>query len=59
MGYKMVGGGARFWVVLTQELQVLAILNGGAKCFHSLKGGLEKMYPVLRGAQNVAPFPRK
>ena len=33
------GGIKRFGVVLTRELEVLAILKGGVKRFHSLKGG--------------------
>ena len=41
------GGVKRFWVVLTQELEVLAILNGGATSFHLLKGGM-KFYHVLK-----------
>ena len=46
-----------FWVVLTQQLEVLAILiegGGGAETFHSLKGGGggEKFYPVLIGGHN-------
>ena len=43
-------GGAQ--QVLTQVLQVLAILKGGGgtKCFHPLKGGggHERFYPVSR-----------
>ena len=46
-------GGAQtgFGVVFTRSLEVLAILYGGAKSFHSLKGGggHKKYYPVLRG----------
>ena len=35
-----VGGcGKGFWVVLTQELEVLAILEGGSKKFPSSKTG--------------------
>ena len=45
------GGGTSFEVVLTQALEVLAILmgGGGVKSFHVLKGvgGHEKFYPVL------------
>ena len=33
------GGTTSFEIVLTQELEVLAILLGGAKSFHPLKGG--------------------
>ena len=33
------GGTTSFEVVLTRELEVLAILKGGAKSFHPLKGG--------------------
>ena len=46
------GGGTKcFGVVLTQELEVLAILKGGerAKSFCPLKGGPKIFYPVLRG----------
>ena len=38
-----VCGTESFWVVLTQELEVLAILNGSAKHFHPLKGGVQKV----------------
>ena len=38
-----------FWVVLTWELKVLAILKGDTKGAHPLKGGRKKFYPVLRG----------
>ena len=54
------GGGTKcFGVVLTQELEVLAILNGGVKCSHPLKkklGGRKRFYPVLRweGGQKVS-----
>ena len=42
------GAGIRsFKVVLTWELEVLAILMGGIKSFHPLKGDCEKFYPVL------------
>ena len=34
------GGGG-----LQRELSVLAILNGGAKHFHPLKGGVQKVLP--------------
>ena len=47
-----------FGLVLTWELEVLAILKGGAKSYYPLKGGggHERFYPVLRvgGAQNVS-----
>ena len=48
---KEGGGGAkRFDEVLTQELEVLAILKG-ARTFHHLKGGGREMfYLVLRGS---------
>ena len=46
----MKGPGTKsFGVVFTQLLEVLAILKGGAKVFHSLKGGRKKLYPVLGG----------
>ena len=48
------GGTTSFEVVLTRELEVLAIVIGGCKKFpfHPLKGGgggRNKFYPVLRG----------
>ena len=44
------GGTTPFDVILTWELEVLAILMGvGAKSFHPLKGGRKRFYPVLRG----------
>ena len=42
------GGTTIFEEFKTQELEVLAILMGGAKGFHPLKGGHAKFYPVLR-----------
>ena len=53
------GGGHSFWVVLTQQLEVLAILiegGGGAETFHSLKGGgARKVLPCLDwGTQHVS-----
>ena len=45
----MLKGGKRSFevgLVLTRELEVLAILMGGAKSFDPLKGGHEKFYPV-------------
>ena len=53
------GGGVqnKFEIVLTRELEVLAILMwgwGGAKSFHPLKGGREKFYPVLGGGGGSA-----
>ena len=33
------GGTKGFGVVLRQKLEVLAVLNGGAKSIHPLKGG--------------------
>ena len=33
------GGHKKLWVVLTLELQVLAILKEGSTRFHPLKGG--------------------
>ena len=47
-----------FGVVSTWQLEVLAILKGGTKSFHSLKGGHEKFYPVLGrggGAKSFSP----
>ena len=41
------GGGGR---------NVLAILMGGAKGFHLLKGGREKFYPVLSGGEARKTF---
>ena len=48
------GGNKCFEVVLTQE--VLAILMGGAKSFHPIKRGAQKVLPCLKGggAQNVS-----
>ena len=45
---QLKGGTTSFKEVKTQELEVLAILMGGAKGFHPLKGGHAKFYPVLR-----------
>ena len=44
----MWGGGGdteSFEVVLTREIAVLVILNGGAKHFHPLIGGMQKVLP--------------
>ena len=43
-----------FGVVSTQELEVLAILKGGAKSFHHLKvgGGARKRLPCLKGGRH-------
>ena len=45
------GGTKNIGLVFTRLLEVLAILKGegGTKSFHSLKGGQNKLYPVLRG----------
>ena len=47
------GGGAQtvLRVVLTQELEVLAIVmgRGGAQSFHPLKGGEQNVLPCLGG----------
>ena len=44
------GGGTKsFEVFLTQELEVLAIVRGGTKSFHPLKGGTQKVLPCLEG----------
>ena len=54
------GGKTGFEVVLKQELEVLAILMGGAKSSHTNGGGGggggQKVYPVSRGggAQTVS-----
>ena len=51
------GGTKSFKVVLTRELEVLAILMGAAKGFHLLKvggGGTTSYKPVSRGAQKVS-----
>ena len=49
----MWAGTNSFWVVLTQELEVLAILKrvggGAAKGIHSLKGGSESLTSPMRG----------
>ena len=44
------GGTKSYEVVLTQELEVLAKVMGGAKSFHPLKGGggCKQFYLVLR-----------
>ena len=34
------GGTKSVWVVFTQQFEVSAILKGGTKSFHSLKGGM-------------------
>ena len=47
------GGHTSFEVVVIWELEVLAILMGGAKRFHSLRRGRKSFYPVLR-AQKVS-----
>ena len=50
--YKKKGGGdtKSVEVVLTQELEDLAILmRGVAKCFHPLKGGMQKVLIYLDG----------
>ena len=53
----MLKKGARFEVVLTQELEVLAIvMGGGAKSCHPLKGERTQFYPVLMGgAKSFGP----
>ena len=35
-------------VVLTRDLELLAIVMGGTKGFHPLKGGRKMFYSVLR-----------
>ena len=48
------GGGIKsFEVVLTRELEVLAIVLGGAKMFPPFKrgGGRKHFYPVLKGGR--------
>ena len=48
------GDTKRFEVVLTQELEVLAILmGGGTKSFHPLKVGAQKFLPCLEGGRGV------
>ena len=42
-------GTISFEVVLTRELEVLAIAMWGAKSFHPLKGGTQKVLPCLEG----------
>ena len=39
MSHAERGGGQHFEVVLTRDIEVLAIVKGGAKSFHPLKGG--------------------
>ena len=49
------GGRKKFWGSFYTE--VLAILKGGAKGFHSLKGRGRKMFhPVLRGGGGHKKF---
>ena len=43
------GGTTSFEVVLTRELEFLAILVGGAKSFHLLKGGRKNVLPCVDG----------
>ena len=40
----------RFCKVFTWQLEVLAILKGGAKSFHSFKGGVRTILPCPEGA---------
>ena len=40
------GGLGSFWVVLTQELEILAILKDAAKSFHPLKRVRKRFYPI-------------
>ena len=49
------GGTKSFKVVLTQELEVLAIVmgGGGAKSFHPLKGGGTKSLPCLERGRKM------
>ena len=48
-------GTTSFEIVLTWELEVLAIVMGGAKSFQPLKGVHNKFNPVLKGgAQKVS-----
>ena len=66
-GYKTGwghGGHVKFYqsfgVVFTWKIEVLATLKGGGggtKCFHSLKGGCIKFYPVLRGRHKKVSDP--
>ena len=45
---KVGGGGTkRNKIVLTRELEVLAIVIGGAKSIHPLIGGAQKVLPCL------------
>ena len=43
----MGGGTKSFEVVLTLELEVLAIVIGGGGSFHRLKGGVQQVLPRL------------
>ena len=38
------------------KLEVLAILMGGAKSFHFLKGGAQKVLPCLEWGPAIFPF---
>ena len=49
-----------FEVVLTWEIEVLAIAmeGGGAKSFHPVKGGTQKVLPCLEGGRKKFLDPR-
>ena len=53
------GGTTSFEVVLRRDLEVLAIVMGGTKSFHPLKGGCKTFYLVLRGGgtKSFGPAP--
>ena len=52
---KWEGGERSFWVVLTQELEVLAILKGGRQKFSPFKKRARIVLPCLgEGRQNVS-----
>ena len=42
-----------FKVVLTWELEVLAILKGGRKTFPSIKRGVQNLLPCLEGGHKM------
>ena len=50
------GGHNSFEVVLTQELEVLALLNGAQKVSTSLKGRVRKVVPCLKLRQGAHAF---
>ena len=52
------GGTTNFEVVLTRDLEVLAIVMGVAKCFYPLRRGVQKVLPCLEGGTQKGSDPR-